>query len=484
MDQSRAPILEAIDDFHRAAPALFTVHGHKCGAGTSPETLDTLGTETFRHDMAATKGLDDRADGKKVIENAQKLCAELVGADHTFYIVNGSSLSVQAALMSVAGPGEKIAVARNVHKSVIAGLILGGADPVFMKPGFDDDLALTHPVPVETVRSTLERNPDVRAVFAVSPSYYGVAGDVRGIAEVSHAHGIPLVVDGAWGLHFPFHPELPPSAIHCGADLEIGSVHKNGSGLAQSSILSMNERFVTVADVQARVGLLETASPSVPIFASIDGWRRAMALDGERLLGGTLQLARRARRELAAIDGLRVIGEEILGRPGAHALDETKIVIDIAELGITGFTAWDWLDREQHVLIELEDHRRLVPLLTIADDDQSIDRLVEGMRALAGWAATQPRQTVALPVSSALATECAMSPRAAFFAAAEEIPITDAVGRISAEMASPYPPGVPAICPGELITEAIVDYLRTVADLGALIPDARDGSMKTIRVVR
>jgi lysine decarboxylase len=242
--------------------------------------------------------------------------------------------------------------------------------------------------------------------------------------------------------------------------------------------------LVDIGTLSACIDLLQTTSPSVAVLASIDGWRRQMALDGAGIMARTLKLSYQARERLAEIDGLTIMGSEVLGRPGAFALDPTKIVIDLADLPITGFTAWDRLDNEHHILVELEDHRRLVPLITSADNEQTIDQLVNAMNQLVDWARHQPPQPIHLPPSSDLITETVMSPRTAFFAPAEDIPLRAAAGRIAAEMASPYPPGVPAVCPGERIHERIIEYLSEVANLGALIPDARDPSMKTIRVVK
>src|SRR3954454_18287304 len=208
MDQGEAPILDAIEAFHRASPAMFTIQGHKCGAGVDDRILAVLGRETFHNDMAATKGLDDRANRKRVLEKAQSLAASLLGADRAFFSVNGSSMSVQVALLTIAGPGDKVAVARNSHRSVIGGLIISGAEPVFVQPAFDDELRIAHPVEVAEVRSALDEHSDLKGVLVVSPSYYGVAGDVAGLAALCHDRDVPLVVDAAWGAHFPFHPDL------------------------------------------------------------------------------------------------------------------------------------------------------------------------------------------------------------------------------------------------------------------------------------
>jgi arginine decarboxylase len=256
----------------------------------------------------------------------------------------------------------------------------------------------------------------------------------------------------------------PTRPAHRGrANIAIQSVHKSGAGLAQTSLLHGREGFVRGAVVTAAVDLVETASPAVPLLASIDGWRRHMALEGEGGMGRTIALSRRLRCAVNEMDGFTVRGEEVLALPGAHALDPTKVVIDIAASGVTGYTAWDWLNAERHTLVELEDDRRLVPLTTTADDQSSIDRLIAAMADLSRWAMDQPRADLHLPRSSVLSTALRIRPRDAYFSPTKVVPDRGGAGRISAGQASPCPPGVPAVCAAEEITPAIVEYLRRVA---------------------
>jgi arginine decarboxylase len=483
LDQSEAPILDAIRDYLADDITSFVVPAHKQGRSLERETLDALGADTYRHDIAMLNGLDDMNESLELQERAQELAADLFGAKKSFFLVNGSTLSVQCAVTAVAGPGEKLLVGRNVHKSIVSGLIIGGIEPVFLTPGFDDELDLSHGIAVDAVERTLDEHPDARGVVIVTPTYYGVTSDVAAIANACHERGVPLVTDDAWGGHFPFHPDLPAASLPSGADVAIASFHKTLTGLQQASILSIQGDLVDPTIVNYRIGLVETSSVSSLILASMDAARRSLALHGRDALDVTMRLARRARDEIATIRGLQLMGREVIGRDGAHDLDETKLVIDVSGLGTNGYAAAEWLRTERKVLVELADPRRVMATVTVADDDETIGRLVAALRALAERPNRAIRATPGLPPSSALRTELAMLPRDAYFARAEHVAADDAVGRIAAEKVTPYPPGVPVLVPGERITRPILDYLKAGVAIGMNVTDVADSQLETLRVV-
>jgi arginine/lysine/ornithine decarboxylase len=323
-------------------------------------------------------------------------------------------------------------------------------------------------------------------VFVTSPSYYGVTPDVARLAEICHTAGKPLVVDEAWGPHFPFHPEMPRPAIQCGADMSVGSIHKTMAGLEQASFMLLNSRIVPADRFNNCFDLFETTSPSGPILASIDATRRQFAQSGEKLIGDTLQLTRRAREAIAGIDGIRVMGREILDGDARHAMDETKVLLDISDLGITGYEAEDWMMRERKLSLGLSDERHLLVIFTVGSDEKSTDELLSVMRELPKWAETQgvaARLARGLPRRAELKAEFAMSPAEAFYAPSDRVPLESAAGRIAAEMLSPYPPGIPRVVPGQRITPAQVDFLRIGMEIGAFPLDASDVDLKTVRVV-
>src|SRR3954467_4225736 len=231
MDHSRAPVLEAIEEFRRRGDIYFGPPGHKQGRGADPRVLEVLGEGVFASDILTLGGLDDRRQSQGVLSQAQELMADAVGADHAFFSTCGSSLSVKAAMLAVAGPGEKLLISRNAHKSVIAGVVINGTVPVWVHPHFDDDRHMAHPPEPDDVRAALEANPDAKGMLLITPTDWGTCADIRGVAEVCHEHDVTLIVDGAGGAPLPFHPDLPEWAMNCDADLVVTSVHKMGGAI-------------------------------------------------------------------------------------------------------------------------------------------------------------------------------------------------------------------------------------------------------------
>src|SRR3954454_18586014 len=294
VDQRRAPLLEALRAYHECEPASFSIPAHKGGASLDELTREVLGEGPYRADAPAHKDLDDRVSSNKVQSFAQQLAADAFGAEQALFSTNGSTLSVQIAVLAATHPGQQVAVARNVHKSVISGLILSGAHPVFVDPVYDDELALSHTVTPEALAQTLAAHPEVGAMPAVSRTLTGVAADVAGLAEVCHAHGIPLIMDDAWGADFGFHPELPQASMEAGADLAIASFHKSLTGLMQTSIILVQGERIDMERLQLALDGFETTSTSALLVASMDAARRAMAVHGREFLERTLALSRQA----------------------------------------------------------------------------------------------------------------------------------------------------------------------------------------------
>jgi arginine decarboxylase len=486
VDHRRAPILDALEAYHAADFASFCIPAHKQGRGLDDDTRRILGAAPFRDDVLLHKGLDDRTGSHGVLEAAQELTADAFGADRSFFSTNGSTLAVQAAVIAGARPGEKILVQRNAHKSAVAGAVMSGAEVVWVDPDIDDARGLGHGVHPEMLAAAFDDHPDARAALCISPSYYGVGADVAGLADVCHRHGVPLLMDDAWGVDFHFHPELPASALESGADLALGSFHKSLGGMLQSSIISVQGDLVDVERLQLVLDSMETTSTSSLLLASIDGARRAMVLHGEERLGETLRIARRVTGDLRGIGGLGVMGLEVTERPGAAGLDETKITVDLTELGITGYDAADWLYDERRLAVEGVDYRHLMFIVTIGDDDASGDRLVAAMHDLAIMARGQGRPPLApMAFTEALfrGAEYPLRPRDAFLGPTRHAKLGDAAGEIAAEPVSPYPPGVPVVVPGQRITTGIVDFLRAGMEAGMYVEGASDPSLGVIRVV-
>ncbi|MEV8527124.1 ornithine decarboxylase [Streptomyces sp. NPDC052000] len=485
MDHSKAPVLEALSAYHESGQTPFTPPGHKQARGADPRVRAVLGDAVFHSDVLATSGLDDRRSSHGVLDEAQALMADAVGAQHTFFSTCGSSLSVKAAMLSVAGPHEKLLVGRDAHKSVVSGLILSGIKPVWVEPQWDAERHLAHPPSADAFAAAFEEHPDARGALVTSPTPYGTCGDLYAIAEVCHARNKPVIVDEAWGAHLPFHDGLPTWAMDAGADVCVTSVHKMGSGLEQGSVFHLQGDLVKPEVLKGREDLLGTTSPSVLLYAALDGWRRQMVEHGKTLYDDALALAADVRARIATIDGMRVHGRDDFCGPGRAAdMDPLQIIIDITALETTGYRAADWIREHHQVNLHLSDHRRISAQLTHADDETTATVLLAALRDVATHAGDlRPAPQVDVPPPARLRLEQAMLPRDAFFGRTEQIPAEQAAGRISAEMLTPYPPGIPAVLPGERLTADIVKYLRTGVEAGMIVPDAVDTDVKTVRVI-
>ncbi|MFF7092179.1 aminotransferase class I/II-fold pyridoxal phosphate-dependent enzyme [Streptomyces rubradiris] len=484
MDHSRVPVLEALQEFRRRGDVVFGPPGHKQGRGTDPRVADVLGLDVFRSDVLSLNGLDDRRQSQGVLEQAQELMADAVGADHAFFSTCGSSLSVKTAMLAVAGPGEKLLLSRNAHKSVIAAVIINGVEPIWVHPKFDGERHMAHPPEADDVRDRLREHPDAKGMLLITPTDWGTCADVRAVADVCHASDVPLIVDEAWGAHLPFHSGLPVWGMDAGADLVVTSVHKMGGAIEQSSVFHLQGDRVSPTVLKQREDLLGTTSASSLVYAALDGWRRQMVEQGHDLLDAALHRAERVRAQLRELPGLRVMGGEIIDEGLAAEFDPLKIVVDVRGLGISGMQATEWLRANCHIDMGGSDTCRISASITHSDDEQTEKLLVESVRSLVERAETIERQpAVHLPEPHALELEQAMLPRDAFFGPAEQVPAERAVGRVAAETISPYPPGVPVVAPGEVITAEIVDYLRSGIAHGFLVSDAADSSLDTFRVV-
>jgi len=485
MDHSRAPLLEALADYHRLDRYGFTPPAHRQGRGVDPRVVEIMGLEPFRDDLLASSGLDDRSSSGKYLQQAEELMADAVRAQHAFFSTCGSSLSVKAAMLAVAGHDGHLILGRDAHKSVVAGMIFSGLQPCWVRPQWDAKLHIAHPPSPETIAEAWERYPHAAGALIVSPTPYGTCADIRAIAEICHDHDKPLIVDEAWGAHLPFCDELPTWAMDAGADVCVVSVHKMGAGFEQGSVFHVQGERIDFPHLSACADLLMTTSPNALLYTAIDGWRRQMVERGGQLLRSALELTDRLRSEVDGISGLDVIEDELVGAEASNELDRLQLMVDISDLGINGYQAADWLREHERIDVHLSDHARIVATISIADDDSTADRLLQALKRLTEAADDLPKpQPVTLPDPTDLELETVDRPRDAFFGEFEDVRVKDAVGRIAAEQITPYPPGIPVIVPGERINQAVIDYLRSGLEAGMTLPDPADPALETIRVMR
>lgn len=485
MDHSRTPVLDALDRFRERREISFSPPGHRQGRGAGARALEVLGPQVFAADIVANE-LDSRHDQGAALREAEKLMADAVGATHAFFSTCGSSLSVKAATLAVAGPGEQLVVGRDIHKSVASGLVFSGILPVWVEPSWDAHRHLAHPPGVGAYAAALDAAPDARGVLVTSPTPYGTCADLKGIAELCHARGLPVVVDEAWGAHLPFCDGLPSWAMDVGADVCVTSVHKMGGGLEQGSVFHLQGDLIDPAVLRSRADLLSTTSPSVLLYGAMDAWRQHMQGEGTALLAGAVQRSRRVREEIEQIEGLHVNDRaDFCGPDKAFDLDPLQVVIDLQELGISGYQAADWLEENHRVGMHLADHRRVSAQLSFADQERDIDRLLAALRDLPAAARGMDNApAVHVPDPAELRLDQVVRPRDAYFSPFETVPAAEAAGRVSTEILTPYPPGIPAVVPGERLDTAVIDYLRTGVRAGMVIPDAADGDIETLRVMR
>ena len=484
-DQPNAPYLEAVVAYATRGSTRFHVPGHKGGAGADPGLRAALGWSALTADIPQDIEGIDLGPEPTPYQRAEQLAAEAHGAARTFFLTNGASQGNHALCLALAPLGASVVVQRNSHASVIDGLVLSGGTPSFVAPEYEEELGMAHGVTPETLAAVLERTPGARAAFIVSPTYYGMSADVEGCAAVCHAAGVPLVVDQAWGPHFGFHPDLPPSALTLGADAMITSTHKIVGSLTQSAMLHVAPTGRIDPDAVARtVRLMRSTSPSALLMASLDGARRQLAIHGEALLTGTIDASRRAREAITAVEGAAVIGEEFVGRPGVAGWDPLRIVIDVRGTGCTGYEVAAALRRHYDIHVELATHATMVLILGLDEPAGALERFAHDFAQTVRRIERPGEQPALVRGSGWFENEVVVPPREAFLGTADAVPVDDAPGRVSAESIAGYPPGIPALLPGERITAELIAYLRELRDAGARLHGASDPSFETICVLR
>jgi lysine decarboxylase len=484
-DQPSAPYLEAVVAYATRGSTRFHVPGHKGGAGADPGLRAALGWSALTADIPQDIEGIDLGPEPTPYQRAEQLAAEAHGAARTFFLTNGASQGNHALCLAIAPLGASVVVQRNSHASVIDGLVLSGGSPTFVAPEYEEELGMAHGVTPESLAAVLERSPSARAAFIVSPTYYGMSADVEACAAVCHASGVPLVVDQAWGPHFGFHPDLPPSALMLGADAMITSTHKIVGSLTQSAMLHVGTSGRIDADSVARtVRLMRSTSPSALLMASLDGARRQLAMHGEALLTGTIQASRSAREAIASVEGAAVIGDEFVGRPGVAGWDPLRIVIDVRGTGCTGYEVASALRRHYDIHVELATHATMVLILGLDEPAGSLERFAHDFEQTVRRIERPGEQPALVRGSGWFENEVVVPPREAFLGEAVAVPVDDAPGRVSAESIAGYPPGIPALLPGERITAELVAYLRELRDAGARLHGASDPSFETICVLR
>ncbi|NEQ76516.1 MAG: aminotransferase class I/II-fold pyridoxal phosphate-dependent enzyme [Okeania sp. SIO2C9] len=520
LDQNKAPIIQTLKNLTQKSHAPFYAPGHKQGKGIPQALNDLLGKKVFLADLPELPELDNLFAPESVIKEAQELAAETFGALQTKFLVNGSTTGIIAGILATCGNGDKIILPRNIHQSVISGLIISGAIPIFIHPEYDSDWDIALSVTPESIAQTLAKHPDAKAVMVIYPTYHGVCGDIAAIAQEVHKYNIPLLVDEAHGPHFAFHPELPTPALVGGADLTVQSIHKVLGAMTQASMLHLGSKRIDSYRLSQALQMLQSSSPNYLLLASLDAARQQMALFGQELMSQTLELAKDARNRISQLPNFSVFDRErrsltsstgnsdlstdegkrlpfwIKGRKvdesyinsGFFALDQTRLTVKVSNIGLSGYEADEILHQKLGVTCELPSFKSLTFIISLGNIKADINQLIDALVNLAEQNCRNKFNHITdfkTEIDNYLIdSSIPLSPRDAFFAQKDYLPIEQSLGCISAELICPYPPGIPVLMPGEIITQQHLKILEQVRTLGGIITGCSDPTLKTMKVCR
>ena len=476
--QARAPIVEALNTFKKMRVVPFDVPGHKRGKG-NPELTRFLGESCMSIDVNAMKPLDNLGHPVSVIYESEKLAAEAFGAQHAFFIVNGTTAAVQTMILATCKQGDKIILPRNVHKSVINALILCGAIPVYINPLIHPQLGIALGIPLKTLENTIRENPDAKAVFVNNPTYYGICSDMQKITELAHANHMFVLADEAHGAHFYFGTDMPVNAMAAGADYAAVSMHKSGGSLTQSSFLLTGEH-VRPEYVRQIINLTQTTSASYLLLASLDLSRKNLALNGEALFQKVSALSKYARDEINESGGYYAYGSELIDGENVFNFDTTKLSVHTSNIGLTGIEVYDLLRDEYDIQVEFGDTENILAYISVGDRMQELERLVgalseikrrfrKSMKNISDYGIVNPKVI--------------LDPRTAFYASKKSLPLRDCSGEICAETVMCYPPGIPILAPGEQITREIIDYIHYSREKGCSLMGTESAEAEELQVV-
>ncbi|MGL5642388.1 MAG: aminotransferase class I/II-fold pyridoxal phosphate-dependent enzyme, partial [Paraclostridium sp.] len=403
-------------------------------------------------------------------------------ADDAFFITNGTTGAIHAMILSVIKPNDKLLLPRNIHKSVINALILSSGEPVFIQPEFDNELGISLNVKLEDVEKAINEHGDIKAVFLLNPTYYGACSDLEAIIKICHEKNVLVLVDEAHGAHFPFHKDLPPSSMELGADMVATSIHKTGGALTQASALLLNNERIESSKVLQSINMLQSTSASYLLMSSIDGARSNLVLNGETQLSKALNLSRYAKARINKIKGIKVVTTENLKNEGVKFIDETKLCINVRGLNLTGHEVYDLLYQKFSVQAELGDLYNILALISIGTTKEDVDKLIDALEMISK--VYKKNEHMKIISTKQIKPISKLNPRDAFYKEKELILIDECIGRISGESIMAYPPGIPVITPGEVITKEIVDYIKLLKDNNAYLSDMKDKSLKNILVIK
>lgn len=479
LTQDSAPIYEALNQYKKNRIVPFDVPGHKQGRG-NPELQEFLGEKCLSVDVNSMKPLDNLLHPVSVIKDAEELAAEAFGCKRAFFMVNGTTSAVQSMIMSVCKEGDKIIMPRNVHKSAINALVLIGAIPVYINPGIHNELGISLGMSVEDIKKAVKENPDAKAIFVNNPTYYGICSDIEEIVKIAKEHNMYVLADEAHGTHFYFGDDLPISAMKAGADMAAVSIHKTGGSLTQSSMLLCNTDRINPDYIRTVINLTQSTSASYLLLSSLDIARRNLALRGKEIVKDIIKMADYARDEINEIEGYYAFSEEIVNKKDVFAFDKTKLIVNTLNVGLAGVEVYDLLRDEYGIQLELGDVGNVLAIISVGDRIANIERLVAALNEIKRLHSGDKKDLIDHEYISPIVK---VSPKEAFYAEKESILLKDAEGRISGESVMCYPPGIPILAPGELITAKAIEFIEYSKQKGSSVTGPEDMDINYIKVL-
>lgn len=479
LEHEEIPLLYNLKEYSNKSISCFDVPGHVKNKGV--EILNTyFGEDLMSMDINSSPQMDNVSNPKSIIKEAQELLAKAYKSDKAFFITNGTTCAIQTMILSTINPGDKVLLPRNIHKSAINSLILSGGEPIFIEPEFSEELGISLNIDAEKVKNILYKRNDIKAIFLLNPTYYGACCDLEKIIKICREKNVLVLVDEAHGAHFSFNKELPTSAMELGAHMSAVSMHKSGGALTQASVLLVNKE-IDCQKVQQIVNMLQSTSASYLLMASIDGARHNLVKNGEKQLANAIKLARYAKSRLNELDNIKVVSTELLNNKGVHFIDETKLCINVSDTNLTGFEVYDLLYKKFDIQVELGDINNILALVSLGTTIEDIDRLINALKTISITnKKAKDKKNIKIKQINPIVK---LNPREAFYANKKSIDINDCVNEISGESIMAYPPGIPVVAPGELITQEIIDYIKLLKESNAYLCDMKDKTLQTILVI-
>ena len=476
--QVNAPIYEALRKFRRMRVVPFDVPGHKRGRGNM-ELTEFLGEDCMNVDVNSMKPLDNLCHPVSVIKDAEMLAAEAFGAANAFFMVGGTTSAVQSMIMYACKEGDKIIMPRNVHRSAINAIILTGAVPVYVNPDVNHKLGIALGMSVAQVEQAILENPDAKAIMVNNPTYYGICSDLKKITELAHAHGMLVLVDEAHGTHFYFGENFPLTAMAAGADCASVSMHKSGGSLTQSSFLLMGKN-INSDYMRQVINLTQTTSASYLLLSSLDISRKRLALSGREIFAQTVEMAEYARSEINVIGGYYAYSRELINGDSIYDFDVSKLSIYTLPIGLAGIEVYDLLRDEYDIQIEFGDIGNVLAYISVGDRKRDIERLIS---ALAEIKRRFGKSEANMLTQEYISPVVAETPRKAFYANKRSLPLEETAGEVCSEFVMCYPPGIPILAPGELITQEIIEYIKYAKEKGCQMTGTEDINIERLNVL-